>query len=71
MAKYKVIVSRHNYSYAIAYERSSTVTIRGMYLEGNTITYIVASSYRNETNAFADYFLKKMGYVSPVEIIEA
>lgn len=58
------------YSYAIAYEKSSSRIIRGMYLEGTSITYIQASSYKQETNAFAEYFLKKMGYISPVDIME-
>jgi len=61
---------KQNYSYAIAYEKSSSRIIRGIYLEGTSITYIQASSYKQETNAFADYFLKKMGYISPVEIME-
>lgn len=61
---------KNNYSYAIAYEKSSSRIIRGMYLEGTSITYIQASSYKQETNAFAEYFLKKMGYISPVDIME-
>ena len=60
---------KNNYSYAIAYERSSSTIIRGMYLEGKSITYVQANSYREETNAFADYFLRKMGYISPTELI--
>lgn len=61
---------KSNYSYAIAYEKSSSRIIRGMYLQGTSITYIQASSYKQETNAFAEYFLKKMGYISPVDIME-
>ena len=61
---------KNNYSYAIAYEKSSSRIIRGMYLQGTSITYIQASSYKQETNAFAEHFLKKMGYISPVDIME-
>lgn len=61
---------KNNYSYAIAYEKSSSRIIRGMYLQGTSITYIQASSYKQETNAFAEYFLNKMGYISPVDIME-
>ena len=60
---------KNNYSYAIAYEKSSSRIIRGMYLQGTSITYIQASSYKQETNAFAEHFLKKMGYISPTELI--
>ena len=61
---------KQNYSYAIAYEKSSSRIIRGIYLEGTSITYIQANSYKQETNAFAEDFLKKMGYISPVDIME-
>lgn len=60
-----------NYSYSILYEKSSvSLTIRGAYLEGKSVTYIQANSYKKETNAFAEHFCNKMGYISPMTLVE-
>ena len=63
---------KSNYSYAIAYEKNTvSTTILGIYLQGKSVTYLQAYSYKDELNAFALYFCGKMGYISPEEIIES
>ena len=59
-----------SYSYYISAVNSSTLTIRGIYLEGKNITVIQALSGKGETNAFAEHFFKKMNYISPMVLIE-
>ncbi len=62
---------KSKYSYAIAYEKNTvSTTVIGIYLEGKSVTYLQAYSYKNELNAFALYFCGKMGYISPIELVE-
>lgn len=59
-------------SYTITYEHPTllALTVMGLYLEDKNVTYIQATSLVDETNAFAEYFCKKMGYVSPMGIVK-
>lgn len=70
-AKNQDIGEEKDYSYTIAYSQSSvSQTVMGLYLEDKSVTYLQATSYINETNAFAEYFCRKMKYKSPMDIVK-
>ncbi len=60
-----------DYSYTLMYTRSSNgATVRGLYLEGKSVTMIQGSFYKGESNAFIDKFCKKMAWKSPMTIYD-
>ena len=62
---------KQDYSYAISYQQSGVSrTIMAAYLEDKSIVYLQGMSYKDEPNEFAEYFCKKMKYISPTELIE-
>ena len=70
-AKAKDSGKKQDYSYAISYQLSgATRTVVAAYLEDKSVVYLQGTSYKNEINEFAEYFCKKMKYVSPIDLIE-
>ena len=70
-AKAKDSGKKQDYSYAIEYEQSGVSrTVMAAYLEDKSVIYLQGMSHKDETNEFAEYFCKKMKYVSPTELIE-
>ena len=70
-AKAKDSGKKQDYSYAIEYEQSGVSrTVMAAYLEDKSVIYLQGMSYKDETNEFAEYFCKKMKYISPMELIE-
>ena len=59
------------YSYTLQYYKSAvSTTIIGIYFEDKSVTLIQANYYKDEFNSFADHFCDKMGYISPMTIVE-